>query len=322
MAQYDSTAGGVLLPHPDNPAREDIGRIRSALTALDAYRVELESAIGDKVGGDDLAAAVAELIGGAPSALDTLNELAAALGDDANYAATITAALAGKQPLGNKLTAIQALTLAADKLLYATGASSFGVTDLTSFARTLLAVADASAARAALGVSANAMIPVGSPQVIGTNVTSVIFSNLPSSGYAEFILYGHNVATDVVAANDNLAVEVSTDNGSTWKTTNGDYYNGTSAGADLGRFGVCGATSTFKKGEFVISFHGLGNASRATSMVADVSSWGVSTTQMTVTDGTQKNVRMAAEADNALRLRPVTGSNITQGTFALYGVLE
>ena len=36
------------------------------------------------------------LEGNAPAALDTLNELAAALGDDANYAATITTALAGK----------------------------------------------------------------------------------------------------------------------------------------------------------------------------------------------------------------------------------
>lgn len=36
---------------------------------------------------------------GAPGALDTLNELAAALGDDANFAATVTTALAGKAPL-------------------------------------------------------------------------------------------------------------------------------------------------------------------------------------------------------------------------------
>jgi hypothetical protein len=38
------------------------------------------------------------LIDGAPAALDTLNELAAAVADDASYAATITTALAGKEP--------------------------------------------------------------------------------------------------------------------------------------------------------------------------------------------------------------------------------
>jgi hypothetical protein len=40
-----------------------------------------------------------DLIGGAPGALDTLNELAAALADDASYSTTITTALAGKLPL-------------------------------------------------------------------------------------------------------------------------------------------------------------------------------------------------------------------------------
>lgn len=40
--------------------------------------------------------AIAYLVGSSPEALDTLNELAAALGDDPNFAATMTNALAGK----------------------------------------------------------------------------------------------------------------------------------------------------------------------------------------------------------------------------------
>ncbi len=43
-----------------------------------------------------LDAALAEIVDAAPAALDTLNELAAALGDDANFAATVTSQLAGK----------------------------------------------------------------------------------------------------------------------------------------------------------------------------------------------------------------------------------
>jgi hypothetical protein len=39
---------------------------------------------------------ITDLIGGAPGALDTLNELAAAINDDSSYASTITTALAGK----------------------------------------------------------------------------------------------------------------------------------------------------------------------------------------------------------------------------------
>lgn len=44
-------------------------------------------------------AAIASLIASSPAALDTLNELAAALGNDANFAATMTNALAAKAPL-------------------------------------------------------------------------------------------------------------------------------------------------------------------------------------------------------------------------------
>ena len=45
--------------------------------------------------------AVTNLIGGAPEALDTLNELADAIGDDADYAAGITTALGTKAPTAN-----------------------------------------------------------------------------------------------------------------------------------------------------------------------------------------------------------------------------
>jgi hypothetical protein len=45
--------------------------------------------------------AVANLVDAAPGTLDTLNELAAALGDDANFATTVTNALAGKAATGH-----------------------------------------------------------------------------------------------------------------------------------------------------------------------------------------------------------------------------
>ncbi|EMV3968112.1 phage tail protein [Escherichia coli] len=48
--------------------------------------------------------AIAAMVGSAPAALDTLNELAAALGNDPNFSTTVLNALAGKQPLDNTLT--------------------------------------------------------------------------------------------------------------------------------------------------------------------------------------------------------------------------
>lgn len=50
--------------------------------------------------------ALAALVDSSPAALDTLNELAEALGNDPNFATTMTNALAGKQPLDNTLTAL------------------------------------------------------------------------------------------------------------------------------------------------------------------------------------------------------------------------
>ncbi|MEW5022376.1 phage tail protein [Enterobacter hormaechei] len=58
-------------------------------------------------------AAIAALVASSPEALDTLNELAAALGNDSNFATTMTNALAGKQPLDNTLTALSGKSVAA-----------------------------------------------------------------------------------------------------------------------------------------------------------------------------------------------------------------
>lgn len=57
-------------------------------------------------------AAIAALVASSPAALDTLNELAAALGNDPNFATTMTNALAGKQPLDNTLTALSGKSVA------------------------------------------------------------------------------------------------------------------------------------------------------------------------------------------------------------------
>ncbi|ENH0840042.1 phage tail protein [Escherichia coli] len=55
--------------------------------------------------------AIAALVASSPAALDTLNELAAALGNDPNFATTVTNALAGKQPLDSTLTDLSGKTV-------------------------------------------------------------------------------------------------------------------------------------------------------------------------------------------------------------------
>lgn len=126
-----------------------------------------------------VANALAAVINGAPGSLDTLQELADALGEDPNFATTITNALAAKlaksanladltdasaartnlalvpgthvQAFSALLGALAGLTSAADKLPYFTGENAAAVTTITSYARSVLAAVDAAGARDLLG---------------------------------------------------------------------------------------------------------------------------------------------------------------------------
>lgn len=74
---YDSNDDGKVS---SAVTADQLGGVVASLYALKSY----------------VDAAIAGVINSAPGALDTLDELAAAFGDDANFAATMTTALAGK----------------------------------------------------------------------------------------------------------------------------------------------------------------------------------------------------------------------------------
>lgn len=91
-------AGGVLGgTYPDPSFAVDM-----------ATQAEVDTAI---------ATAISGLVDTAPGTLDTLNELAAALGDDPNFATTVTNELAGKQPLDQDLTSIAGLSPSNDDII-------------------------------------------------------------------------------------------------------------------------------------------------------------------------------------------------------------
>ncbi|MDK3499824.1 tail fiber protein [Escherichia coli] len=97
-------------------------------------------------------AAIAALVDSSPDALNTLNELAAALGNDPNFATTMTKALAGKQPKDATLTALAGLATAADKFPYFTGNDVASLATLTKVGRDILAKSTVSAVIEYLGL--------------------------------------------------------------------------------------------------------------------------------------------------------------------------
>lgn len=99
--------------------------------------------------------AIASLIDSSPEALNTLNELAQALGNDPNFATTITNALAGKQPLNALLTALSGLTTSANKFPFFTGADKVALAAITSTARALLSQSSVQGMQTTLGLTAS-----------------------------------------------------------------------------------------------------------------------------------------------------------------------
>lgn len=94
-----------LLPDTiyTHPSTHAISEVSGLQTALDTKTTE--SYVDTEI---------SNLIGAAPDALNTLQELGDALGDDANYASTITTALAGKVDDGQVLTDVPASALFSD----------------------------------------------------------------------------------------------------------------------------------------------------------------------------------------------------------------
>ncbi|EKR5133666.1 prophage tail fiber N-terminal domain-containing protein [Escherichia coli] len=100
---------------------------------------------------------LAALVDSSPESLDTLNELAAALGNDPEFATTIMNALAGKQPLSDGLTAISNLEERADNLLCFNQDGNASLSPLSEKARSLLAQATVEAMRTELELKSAAV---------------------------------------------------------------------------------------------------------------------------------------------------------------------
>ena len=163
----------------------------------------LSSAISAEVSNRNTAisGAVSTLVDGAPDLLNTLNELAAAINDDANYTTTITTALGTKAPLASPaLTGTPtAPTAAAD-------------TNTTQIATTAFAKAEADAAQsAAESTAASDATTKANAAQSAAEATAAAANTAQQNGTTAFTSINYNsVAKQVAATTGNIVTAAAT----------------------------------------------------------------------------------------------------------------
>ena len=115
----------------------------------------LQSALDAKATPADISSAINNLVAGAPAALNTLNELAAAIGDNASYAASVTSALGNKVSTGSS-EYIKGATVSNDTITFTRGDNStFSVTTSDANSNTYVTGASFSTSTGVLTLTRN-----------------------------------------------------------------------------------------------------------------------------------------------------------------------
>jgi hypothetical protein len=154
---YNNTTGVITYT---GPSATDVRAHFSAGTGITitSGAIAVDSTIATKTYADNAATtAVANVIDTAPEALNTLNELAAALGDDANFSTTITTSIGTK--LNSSAVSAFGLTLV-DDADAATARTTLGLGTAATTAATAYATA-------AQGTKADNALPAASVSVFG-----------------------------------------------------------------------------------------------------------------------------------------------------------
>lgn len=156
-----TTNRSYKLPNPANFLSDDVGRLRDALTAIDAD-------VAARPTQAQVDALITGIINGAPGALNTLQELAAALGNDPNFATTITTALANRY------------TKAESDARYVQGVNQVENLFTGTGSQTVFTLSQAAASRESVLLSVGGVIqPVANYSVTGTTLT---LSEAPALG--------------------------------------------------------------------------------------------------------------------------------------------
>lgn len=179
------TLGGVAITATGTELNYTDGVTSSIQTQLDAKQ-PLDAALTSISGLTTAADKMIYTTASDTYAVTDLSSFGRSLIDDGN-ASTARTTLGVEAAADAGIVSIAGLTTSADKMIYTTASDTYAVTDLTSFARTLLDDSSASTARTTLGVTAANILPsytgnAGKSLIVNSGATDVEWSTLSSAG--------------------------------------------------------------------------------------------------------------------------------------------
>jgi len=236
---------------------------------------------------------VANLVDSAPGTLDTLNELAAALGDDPNYATTITNALAAKLSLSggtmtgaiamgsNKITGLGTPTASTDATTKAYIDDVFGSTTSAAASATAAATSATSAANSASAAATSATSASNSASAAATSassasnsasaaVTSATSASNSATAAATSATSAANSAT--AAASSATAAATSATSSASSATASANSASAASASATLANDWATLTSGPVAGGEYSAKYHAQAAATSATSAATSATS--------------------------------------------------
>ena len=181
-------SASVATAAADATTKADAAQAAAEATAAAALSSAISTEVSDR--NTAISTAVDNLVDGAPELLDTLNELAAAINDDANYTTTLTSALATKANSDDVTTDIAT-------------AVSTASSDATTKADAAQAAAEATA-------SADATTKADAAQA-AAEATAAAANTAQQNGTTSFTAINYNdVAKQVAATTGNIATAAAT----------------------------------------------------------------------------------------------------------------
>jgi hypothetical protein len=236
---------------------------------------------------------VANLVDSAPGTLDTLNELAAALGDDPNYATTMTNALAAKLSLSggtmtgaiamgsNKITGLGTPTASTDATTKAYIDDVFGSATSAASSATAAASSATAAASSATNAATSATNAANSETAAATSATSAANSasaavtsatSASNSATAAATSATSSASSATAAASSATASATSATSSASSATAAANSASAASASANTANDWATLTSGPVAGGEYSAKYHAQAAATSATSAATSATS--------------------------------------------------